>query len=238
MDKPSVFIVEDEVIISADLAMQLSKAHYQVLGTVDTGQKALAFLKEQQPDIVIMDVQLKGDLDGIDVANQVNKLYDIPVIFLTSNTDTATFNRARLSFPHAFLSKPFRIKDVIHSIQIALESQEERPDDDLEFLTDRVFIRNGELLEKVLYDDILFIEADGAYTKIITAKKQFLLSQTLKKTEARITSDKLIRIHRSYMVNIRNVDSISEGYLYIRKYKIPVSRSLRDTVIRLFKTLQ
>lgn len=237
MDNVSVIIVEDEPIIAADLANQLIKADISVLETFEDGEGVLEFLKTTIPDVILMDIQLYGDLDGIDVANQVNQNYHVPVIFLTSNTDSVTFNRAKLTYPHAFLSKPFRINDVLHSIKLALEEGQDNNTENHEILKDRIFIRHKDSLEKVLFENILFIKADGAYTKVITKDKEYILSQTLKKIEAKISAKNFMKIHRSYLINVQNVDRISEGYVYILNEKIPVSRGHKEELLRLFKTL-
>jgi DNA-binding LytR/AlgR family response regulator len=102
------------------------------------------------------------------------------------------------------------------------------------YLPDRVFIKTNEYLQKVMYDEILFIEADGAYTKIVTEDKNFVLSQTLRKVELKIEVPYLLRVHRSFIINTQNVDKISDGYVHIGKHRIPVSRAHRDALYKIF----
>ena len=237
MATTKLLIVEDEPIIAADLSMQLTNAGMDVLNCIDDGEEVFPWLEKHQPDVIIMDIKLFGDLDGIDVANHVNRSYDIPIIFLTSNTDMATFKRAKLSYPHAFLSKPFRINDVLHAIDLALVQRQSSNDDQLEFMNDRIFIRSKESLEKVLFEDIQFLEADGSYSKIKTQRKDYVISQTLKKTEANIDANFLVRVHRSFVINIKKIDRLVEGYVYIDENKIPVSRSYRDQIHNLLRTI-
>lgn len=231
-------LVEDEPIIAADLSQQLRKSGIEVMDIFEDGASALSYLEDEQPDVIILDIQLYGDLDGVDVANQVNQRHQIPIIFLTSNTESRTFNRAKLTYPHAFLSKPFRIRDVLHAIELAMEQNEDSSTattDDL--VNDAIFIRNKDSLEKVLFSDILFMKADGAYTQIKTADKEFVFSQNMKKVEEKINYKNLRRVHRSYIVNISKVDRLSHGYLYIGNDKVPISRSYREELLQLFKTL-
>jgi len=240
MPNTKVLIVEDEPIIAADLENQLQKAGLNVLDTLDDGESVMTFLKTSQPDVILMDIQIYGDLDGIDLANHINQQYTIPVIFLTSNTDNKTFNRAKFSFPHSYLSKPFRINDVLRSIELAVnlsDQSEEEENSNLEFLKDRIFIREKDSMVKVLFDDILYVEADGAYTKVITTDKTYVLSQTLKKTESSIITNFIVKVHRSYLANIKNVDRITDGYVYFGKHKIPVSRTYKDDLLQTFKTI-
>lgn len=232
-----ITIVEDEPIIAADLKIQLEKSGLEVVDIFDDGTEALSGMKINLPDIVIMDINIFGDLDGIDVANQINKTFDIPIIFLTSNTDAATFKRAKFTYPHAFLSKPFRIKDILHAIELSVSDIDKKTTDELEFLSDRIFIRNKNSLEKVFFNNIHFIEAQGAYSKIVTADKEYVLSQTLRKTEEKIKSPQLMRVHRSFIVNVQNIDRISEGFLYSGENQIPVSRTHREELLKRFRTL-
>jgi DNA-binding LytR/AlgR family response regulator len=236
MDGIKVVIVEDEPLVAFDLKKQLEKTGMFVSGIFESGEEVLDSLKKDVPDIILMDVRLYGSLDGIDTAHEINKYHDVPILFLTANTDSSTFNRAKLTFPHAFLSKPFRIHDVLHAIELALEMK----DDDAaeshaeKYLPDRVFIKNNDFLQKVMYDQILYLEAEGAYTKIITEDKNYVVSQTLKKVESKIQVPYLLKIHRSFIINTKNVDKISEGFAHIGKHRIPVSRAHRDALYKMF----
>lgn len=231
-----IIIVEDEPLVALDLKRQLEKTGFEVIQVFESGEEILEFLKQEQPDIILMDIQLFGALDGIDTAHQINKNYEIPILFLTANTDKTTFNRAKLTFPHAFLSKPFRIKDVLHSIELAMDMEKEDAGSiqSEKYLTDRVFIRTNEYLQKVMYDKILYLEAEGAYTKIATEDRDFLVSQTLKKVEERIQASFLLKVHRSFIINIKNVDKLSEGYVHIGDIRIPVSRAHKEELVRVF----
>lgn len=238
MNLIKVVLVEDEPIIAADLSCLLKKNNVEVIDIFEDGISVLSYLEHNHPDLILMDVQLYGDLDGIDVANRISGLYSIPIIFLTSNTDTKTFNRAKLSTPHAFLSKPFRIRDVMHAIHLAMESHDPTDLEYSEQLDDRIFIRNNEALDKVMYQDILYLKADGAYTHIVTRDKEYIVSQTLKKVEGRIKNRDIFRIHRSYVVNIKKIDKITDGSVHIYSTKIPVSRSYREFLLsRLGQTI-
>lgn len=228
-------------MIVADLQNQLSKSGIIVDASFESGEEVLKYAQSHSPDVIIMDIQLYGALDGIDTAHRLNATADIPIIFLTSNTDPKTFNRAKMTFPHAFLSKPFRIKDVLHAIELSLDLTTEEAEDGSTFkgkyLSDRIFVRDREYLYKVLYADIQYIEADGAYTKIYTNDKTYTLSQTMKKVADKIQSEYLIRIHRSFIINTNNVDRISEGYIYIGENRIPVSRAHRENLNEIFNSL-
>lgn len=236
MDRIKVVIVEDEPLVAFDLKKQLEKTGMVVSDIFESGEEVLASLKQSVPDIILMDVRLYGSLDGIDTSHEINKHYDVPILFLTANTDSGTFNRAKLTFPHAFLSKPFRIHDVLHAIELAMEMRDESSGESHseKYLPDRVFIKSSDYLQKVMYDQILYLEAEGAYTNIITEEKKYVISQTLKKVESKIEAPYLLKIHRSFIINTQNVDRISEGFVHIGKHRIPVSRAHREELYKIF----
>ena len=241
MNKVKVLLVEDEPIIADDLENQLVNAGVEVTEIFDNGEETLEYLKNKTPDLIIMDIQLMGDLDGIETAHIINQSHQVPIIFLTSNTDKNTFNRAKFTYPHAFLSKPFRLKDIMHSISLALEIEDVNDNASITItdsgLRDRIFIRDKDSFHKVMYNDILFIEADGSYSQVYTAAKTYIISQSIKKIEQKLESDDLQRIHRSFIVNIQNIDRLSDGMVHIGSHNIPVSRANRENLRQLFNSI-
>jgi CheY-like chemotaxis protein len=94
--------------------MQLSNLGYEVTGILPRGEEAIVHVDENKPDIVLLDINLKGKFDGIETALQIHKLANIPIIYLTANSDEATFNRAKVTKPYAFISKPYKQPDLSH----------------------------------------------------------------------------------------------------------------------------
>lgn len=237
MPNPSILIVEDDPIIAADLEEQLVEMGYVVFGSVMSGEEALKALQSAQPDLVLMDVHLEGDLDGVETASLINPEHTLPIIFLTSNADDITFNRAKDTRPRAFLSKPFKKRDLKHSIQLALGSGEPPSAStatvDVDFqLDDRIFLKTDDFMVKVLIEEILWVEADDYYCKVVTRDKQHLVTLTLKKFAEQVQSSLLLRVHRSYMVNLKHVEKVGNLYLYIGKRKIPIGRSYSDKLLQ------
>ena len=236
-DTITTIIVEDEPIIAADLRNQLKRADVEVLDIFEDGESAISYLAHHDVDVILMDIRLQGNMDGIEVAHKVQQEKETPIIFLTSNTDLETLKRAKITSPHAFLSKPFRIKDIINAIELAVDMDQNKNEEQLEFMGDRVFIKQKDSLEKVLYEHIIYIKAEGAYTHVFTKEKSFLLSQTLKKTEANLKFRGLIKVHRSFMVNMKNVDKVTENHLVSSGHKIPMSKTYKESVLSHFKKI-
>lgn len=232
-----VLIVEDEPIIAADLEDRLTEMGFDVAKSCDTGEEALSFLQGNGADLVLMDIQLDGDMDGIETARQLRQLKNIPVIYLTSNTDEATFSKAKSTLPAAFLTKPFRGKDLKHAIELAISTHAsnsipapEAGDSSSAYLfNDRLFVKVKDRMVRVFFADILWLEADDYYCKLITTDREILIGHTLKQMgEVLSNVPEFMRVHRSFIVNLSNVEEFSEAYLYINKKQIPLSKTSKD----------
>jgi len=120
MLKASVFIVEDELIEAQDISQTLEKHGYAITGIARTGELALEALMKKQPDLVLMDMHLAGNMDGVDTAERIHALYKIPVIFLTAYADETTLERAKITVPYGYVLKPFDERELHSTIQMAL----------------------------------------------------------------------------------------------------------------------
>ena len=243
MAKLKLLIVEDDPIIATDLDRTMTQMGYEVVDTVESGEEALALIEPDSPDLVLMDINLEGDLDGIDTAHLISKKRPVPIIYLTSNTDPVTFNRAKLTQPHGFLSKPFRFTDIKHSIDLAFLDPEPEQDA-LEkneaasipyLLNNSIFVKSKEHLVKVKLDEILYVEADGCYCTIATGQREHVIVSTLKKFTSTVTAECLLRIHRSYVINLDKIDMIGDSYVIINEKSVPVGRSYRDQLFSRIK---
>ena len=135
MESTTILIVEDDPIIAADLQDRLTESGYAVLGPVAAGEEALPFFQQANPpDLVLMDIQLEGEWDGIETTRRIREQHGVPVIFLTSNSDDKTFREARRAGPQAFLSKPFRGRDLRHAIELAIQQAARHSDRSLQLL--------------------------------------------------------------------------------------------------------
>ncbi len=241
MEKIRILIVEDDPIIGADLQDRLSDMGYAALGPVASGEEAIRHLDGSlPPDLLLMDIQLEGEWDGIETARRMREKLRLPLIFLTSNSDDATFRQARAVQPDAFLSKPFRGRDLKHAIELAIAQsarQENREPDDgnnnTYLLKDRLFVKVKNRMVRLFFSDILWVEADDYYCKVVAREKEFLVTQTLGKfSETFETIPAFMRVHRSFLVNLEHVEEIGELYLHIGKKQIPFSKSSRDELMK------
>ena len=243
MEKINILIVEDDPIIGADIEDRMIDFGYGTVGPFPAGEEAFAKLdKASLPDLVVMDINLEGEWDGIETARRMTEKYGaLPIIFLTSNSDDVTFAKAKLVQPAAFLSKPFRGRDLKHAIELAIvqssvkknTTTEAATEENAFMLKDRLFLKMKDRMVRLYFKDIHWVEADNYYCKVVTADKTYLVTQTLKKFGDELADvPELLRVHRSYIVNLTHVAEIGELYLHIGSEKIPYSQSSKTELMK------
>lgn len=246
METPiKILIVEDEMLIGANISLQLSNLGYEVSGIVPRGDEALIHVEKNKPDIVLLDIQLKGILDGIETAKLMQKDHHIPIIYLTANTDEAHFKRAKETNPSAFISKPFKELDLKHAIELTINGMlmSEKNTSDIDdncstpfVLDDSIFVKRNDRMVKIMIADIYYFEADRNYCKIYSKNRECLLVTTLKEINEKLPEDYFLRIHRSYIVNLNHVDEVAGSHVIIHKKAIPMSKSLRNKLLKRLQT--
>ena len=242
-----ILVVEDDMIIAANISLQLTNLGYEVVGIESRGEAAIRHVEENQPDIVLLDINLKGTLDGVETAHAIHSLWDIPVIYVTANTDEATFNRAKKTRPEAFIHKPIKNIDLQRAIELTVNRLAEEPttltlepeliDSEPFILSDRIFVRHKDKMIKIVVQDILYVEADRNYCHIYTRVKEYMLSTSLKLIEDKLPNNHFLRIHRSFLVNLLHIDEVAENHLIIGQKAIPLSQHLRTDLLRRIQTI-
>jgi DNA-binding LytR/AlgR family response regulator len=237
----SILIIEDEMIIAANISLQLNHLGYEVTGIIPRAEEVLPQIQQHIPDILLIDINLKGKLDGIELAHLIQKKYKIPIIYLTANSDEAHFTRAKATNPYSFISKPFKKLDLQRAIELTLarikEEQNgkknlEQSSDEPYVLSDCIFVRSHDKMVKVCIDNILYIEAERNYCKIHCKDREHLLVMTLKDIEEKLRSNNLMRIHRSFIVNLSHIDEIATSHVVIAKKAIPLSADLKKQLLQ------
>lgn len=118
----TILIVEDELIAAESIARSLRKQGYTVIARINSGEKALEQIAKKCPDLILMDIHLRGDLDGVETAKRIREQYQIPIIYITAYSDSSTIERTTETNPWGYLVKPFKSQEVIDIVQKALQS--------------------------------------------------------------------------------------------------------------------
>lgn len=126
IDRANILIVEDELLIAKNTAKKLKNLGYNVSKIVSSGQDAIDFINSQQPDLILMDVAIKGEIDGIDTAAKIKSIADIPIVFLTAYANDETLERASKTGCYGYLIKPFRDRELQATIKMTLSKYQEQ----------------------------------------------------------------------------------------------------------------
>lgn len=242
MSKVKVFVVEDESIVSKDIQNSLIKIGYEVVGSSATGEKAIEDIQNSSPDIVLMDIMLKGEINGIETAEIVRNNFSIPIIFLTAYADEDTLHKAKITEPHGYILKPFKEIDLQTSIEMAIYKHQKeqvviKERDFLFSVVDNntnihefIFVKASSRLVKINTKDIFFIEALKDYVVINTVDTRYTIHSTMKEIEQKMGKKDFVRVHRSFIVRLDKIANIDYPNLNLEndKKSIPIGGSYRD----------
>lgn len=243
MDKLKILIVEDDVNIAETLSDMLETMDHEVVGTFDNGPEALIFLRDHQADLVLLDIQLRGNMNGIEVAGEIQSKYDMPFIFTTAFADAETIAKAKEKGPYGYIVKPYGMKDIFAAIELAMSNYNlmaelKTPKTiTAEVRKDHLYLKVDTKLVKVNENDLLYVEAKGDYMLFKTNEKGYIVNVTMKKVEEKLNPEKFLKIHRSYIINLDKIVDIENTTLVINDKVIPISRSRREDLMERLNTL-
>ncbi|MDD5570536.1 MAG: response regulator [Bacteroidales bacterium] len=230
MAKAKILIVEDESIIAKDIQNSLLNLNYSVPDIVNTGEKAILAVEEHKPDLVLMDIVLKGEMNGIEAATKIKETYNVPVVFLTANADDTIINKAKLAEPYGFIIKPFREKELQTTIEMILYKHEKVSEikKERDFynaiienkdVKDSIYVRSDYRLNRIKFEDIYYIEALKDYVIINTADNSYTTHTTMKEILSILPPKDFCRVHRSFIVRLDKIFSIKYPDLVIEDKK-------------------
>jgi DNA-binding LytR/AlgR family response regulator len=249
----NILLIEDEAVLSMDLTDLLEEEGYFVIGTANNGPDALDLHQHNQVDLALCDILIKGEWDGIQTAERLLAERAIPIIFLTALTDKRTLERAMQLYPAAYLIKPVTLPDLRAAVELALRtfsqptpkvtdqstsfpstSKEDVPVEPILRVDDSVFIKHKYQFVKIKMADIAYLEADGSYTILVTAQNRYALRLTISQMLTRLDLPRLVRIHRSYAVNLKLVSTFNEREVCLPMVTLPLGRLYKPDFMRHF----
>lgn len=237
-----ILIVEDEFVTLDLLRDYLEESGYEVSGDAMSADEAITILEQGQTDFALLDINIKGNRDGIWLAEQINKKYRIPFVFLTAFSDSQTVRNATKTNPFGYLVKPFTQADIFTSIEIALNNynkfraiQTESKKEQENQIKDSIFVKVETGFKKVFLKEIRFIKAYKNYLEINLAVSSQIIRSTLTDFQQLLPSENFIQTHRSYIVNVEFLENIGGNFVMVSKTEIPMSRGFREHVMKRLK---
>jgi len=243
--KIKVGIIEDELGEAKALSKLLINLGYDVSTPSHDYDEAFEMIKNEEPDLLLLDIDLQGNLDGIEVANLLRNFYTMPYIFHTSNINPELMERAKQVNPSAYLTKP-ATKDQLHAaIEIAITNQTKQINKSrnegvmhngfARCVHDYVYVYDGQTYRKVCFAELLYIKSEANYVGLHFANgNSLLVRSTLSEFSLQLDKKQFVRIHRCYIANVQNIDKVSGFEIVIRDKSIPLSKVYKSD---LFKVL-
>jgi DNA-binding LytR/AlgR family response regulator len=228
-------IVEDELLIAEKIKMLLREIGYAVCNPVSSYDEAIEMIKNEKPDLVLLDINLGEEKDGIDIAQKINEDFFLPFIFLTANSDMATIERAKKVKPYAYLVKPFTKEELFTSIEIAVNNfnaaKQAVPQKKLADDKNNIFIRDNHRFIKILFQDIAYLESRENYVVIHTVdKKNITHRSTFSEFLLQLPAEKFFRVHRSYAIRTELIENIENTGVTLAGITIPLSNTYKKSL--------
>jgi len=238
-----ILAVEDNPIQARALRLLLAELGYDLVGVAASAPAARQQFEELGPDLLLLDIRLKGEEDGIDLALQLNAERPVPLIFVTSMQDRTTFERARAAGPFAFLAKPYEAAVLGRAIELAVvnfaRTQGAAPDATPQegglLVRDSLFLRENNHLVRVPYASLLWVQADDSYCHLHTRSgRKHTLKVSLRELESRLPAGRFVRVRRGVVVQAESIEDIDLGknQLTVGGQTVGIGRTYREELLR------
>ena len=241
MSAMRLWIVEDNLSFALEMEMFAADNGYEVLGISSKGEDALLAIPVHEPDLVIMDINLEGEMNGLELAGKL-EYTDIPILFITVHDSPDYFHSARNTNWAGYLVKPFDKLTFQAAIEVALRAP--RPEvmhDDVTFVSDDcILIKSQGIYYKVYFTDIDFIQSEGNYCMIQTQGKKYAIKTSLKQLLDHLPHNQFVQIQKSYAVQKNRIDAIDvgENLVFIGAHRLPLGKGYRDMLLARFRVLK
>lgn len=235
MKKLKIAVIEDEMIIANNICDTLEEIGYDIIAPCISYEESIEMLETENPDLALLDIQLAGKKDGINLAKHIEENYSFPYIFLTSNSDTQTLQRVKELNPHAFLVKPFKKDHLFTAIELAISKfqKEKRINKENNLIKDAFFVKGSQYYQKVKYSEITYVKSEHNYLEIYTAEgKKHLHRNSFFEFNINLPKDFLFQVQRSFYVNPKFITAINATHLIVNKEKIPIGRKFKDDLMK------
>lgn len=249
MTKIRILIIEDDPLQAESLQETLENKGYEVTAIAGNLKDALGYFYAQKPDLVIIDVYLENNPDGIVFAQRINENPATlrPFVFLTSAVDRETFESARVTNPYSYLIKPFNVLELQFAIELAIERFVEMPgafsggSSGTAVMESFFLIKKKDTLVKVPFSAIEYFKVEGKYVSIIAEQESFLIEISLKVLLQKLPEKQFIQVHRNYVVNMNTVKKfhLTDSHIELLSGKtVSMSRRFKEKFMEHYSILR
>ncbi|MFK7786677.1 MAG: LytR/AlgR family response regulator transcription factor [Crocinitomicaceae bacterium] len=232
MKSKLIYILEDEALIAEHLEILLTGMGYERIECFLDPEELIDRIGKEKPSLVILDINLNADLDGVDVAGMLNN-NGIPFIYLTSNSDPRTLSRVKHTKPRAFILKPFQEESIKANLALVFHELKTNEVEEV----DNIFVKKKHELIKIQLDEIVRVEALDSYAIIYTETEKMYYSYPLKQLEEKLPSEDFFRTHRSHLVRLKSIDKILPKSVVVGGTEVPLSERKRSELLERIKLL-
>lgn len=213
-----ILAVENNAIHTGSLESIIADLGYELAGIVDNASAALQLIDEASPDLILMNIDATGAVNGIELAARISSSRRLPIIFVTGDNDKETIQRARLGFPKVYIVKPYETASLQSAIELAIFNEPVRNAAVLqpETMGDTFYIKNNNRLVKIRLRDILVVEVDETCCFIVTARNRHLINMQVKDLLEKLPGDDFIQVHRFYVVRKSAIEEVNIGEQTLR----------------------
>lgn len=221
--KLRLIIVEDDPLIAFDIKGIVEDGGYEVVKVFHSASDAVQ-IAEESFDLALLDININGERDGINLGVYLKETYGKPCFFISSYYDDETVNKAKKAEPMAYVLKPYEERDILINLELARHriNQHAAPAEKA-----HLFVKSGGSLTKIVPSEVLVAQAYDMYTHLFVDGKRITASQTLKEIEKLFASHNFVRVHRSFMVNMDAVEGICDDEILIGGQHVPVGRTYK-----------
>ncbi len=220
--KYKVLIVEDELLIADNIQLMMEDEGYEVCPIAMSVSDAKRIILNHQPDLALLDIQLKGEADGIDLGRWIADEIKIPFLFLTSQNTEGYVKRAFKTNPAAYVLKPITVSNLLLSVKLAIFNHEQDAN------SETVTVKVGTEQVVLSVDEIIYLASDHVYIQIHTKDKRYLVRSTMRDLVEQL-GPQFVQTHRGYAINSKCITKLSTAYLHLSNdIEIPIGRRFKN----------
>lgn len=222
-----ILIIEDEPELALNIKEILVLIGYEVAGILDNGKDVLEFIQNNPVDLIFMDIQIRGPIDGVELCKQIKTRIKIPVVYLTAFSNKSILDKIATTEYEGYILKPFTIEDLQATTYLVIKNFPKKPQSSLKKSV--IMVRDKGNAIPLQFDEILYLKADGLYTVIQTKTKSYVSRNILKDMIKGLPKNIFIRVHKSYAINYKEISSFNSKEIQMGEYSIPLRRgSLKE----------